>query len=48
MHGLVVFRSLAEALRQGYMVMDRTKSGYFLRIRTRAGFAMALVELERD
>ncbi len=43
--GILVFHSLAEALRAGYSVCDRTESGYRLRIRTAAGWAFALCVL---
>jgi hypothetical protein len=45
MTGLVVFRSLAEALRAGFEVYDRTPNGYVVRTRTEMGWALALVEL---
>jgi hypothetical protein len=44
MTGMVVFKSLADALRAGYQVYDRTKTGYVVRMRTAAGWAMALVD----
>ena len=40
---MIVFHSLAEALRAGYQVYDRTAEGYLIRIRTKTGWAMALV-----
>ena len=43
MAGLVVFKSLADALRAGYQVYDRTDSGYLVRTKTASGWAMALV-----
>jgi hypothetical protein len=43
MQGLVVFRSLADALRAGYQIYDRTDSGYLVRTKTAAGWAMAIV-----
>jgi len=43
MQGIIVFSNLAEALRYGYHVYDRTANGYRVRIRTAAGFAFALV-----
>jgi len=43
MSGLMVFKSLAEALRAGYQVYDRTADGYLVRTSTTAGWAMALV-----
>ena len=45
MHGMRVFRSLAEAIREGYSVYDRFADGYVVRIKTSAGWAMALVAL---
>lgn len=44
MAGLVVFKSLADALRAGYQVYDCTSDGYLLRTRTAAGWAIALVD----
>ena len=44
MTGLMVFSSLAEALRCGFQVYDRTRNGYLVRIKTAAGWALALVE----
>jgi hypothetical protein len=43
MAGLVVFKTLADALRAGYQVYDRRPEGYVVRIHTSAGWAMALV-----
>jgi hypothetical protein len=43
MFGLVVFKSLAEALAAGYKVYDRTSDGYLVRIRTDSGWAIAIV-----
>jgi len=43
MAGLVVFKTLADALRAGYQVYDRTPDGYLVRTRTKSGWAMALV-----
>lgn len=42
--GLLVFISLAEALRAGYQIYDRTSTGYLVRTRTKDGWALALVE----
>jgi len=47
MAGMVVFGSVAEALRAGYQVYDRTHDGYLVRIRTAAGWALALVDFHR-
>lgn len=41
--GVLVFKTLQEALRAGYQVYDRTKEGYLVRTRTSNGWAMALV-----
>jgi hypothetical protein len=43
--GIVVFHSLAEALRAGFSVYEPTESGYRLRIKTAAGWAFALCVL---
>ena len=45
MTGIIRFRSLAEAIRQGYQVYDETRTGYLLRIMTAQGWAMAVCEL---
>jgi hypothetical protein len=45
MRGIMTFRSLAEALRAGYQVYERTDTGYLVRTRTKNGFALALVPL---
>jgi hypothetical protein len=41
--GVTVFKTLADALRAGYQVYDRTPDGYLVRTRTAAGWAMAIV-----
>lgn len=43
MPGIQVFKTLADALRAGYSVYDRTEHGYLVRTRTASGWAMALV-----
>ena len=43
MAGVMVFKSIPEALRAGYQVYDRTADGYLVRIRTERGWALALV-----
>jgi hypothetical protein len=45
MAGIVVFRSLAEAIHAGFEVYDRTAEGYLVRMRTARGWALALVTL---
>jgi len=42
---MLIFHSIAEALRAGYQVYDRTQTGYLVRIKTDRGWALALVEL---
>lgn len=44
--GLMVFKSVAEALRAGFQVYDRTANGYLVRQRTSAGWALAIVEVK--
>jgi hypothetical protein len=43
MAGIQVFKTLADALRAGYSVYDRTEDGYLVRTRTASGWAMAIV-----
>ena len=43
MAGLMVFKSLADALRAGFQIYDRTQEGYLVRTRTANGWAMAVV-----
>ena len=45
MAGITVFKTLAEALRAGFHVYDRTENGYIVRVRTSMGYQMALVKL---
>jgi hypothetical protein len=45
---MLVFHSLAEAIRAGYAVYDRRPAGYLVRTRTSAGWALALVDLEKE
>jgi hypothetical protein len=44
MAGLMIFKSLADALRAGYQVYDRTPEGYLIRTRLANGWAFALVD----
>ena len=47
MTGIIRFDSLAEAIRQGFQIYDKTRTGYLLRIKTPPqGWAMALCELD--
>ena len=44
MPGIQVFKTLADALRAGYSIYDRTRDGgYLVRIRTASGWAQAIV-----
>ena len=47
MNGLLVFKSITEALSAGYQVYDRTADGYLVRIQTKSGWAMALVNCKQ-
>jgi len=47
MAGLMVFESLADALRAGFQIYDRTTDGYLVRTRTATGWAMALVSCKK-
>lgn len=44
MAGLLVFKSLADAVRAGFHVYDKTAQGYIVRTRTQAGWELAVVE----
>lgn len=44
---MLVFHSVADALKEGFQVYDRTESGYLVRIKTDRGWALALVELRK-
>jgi hypothetical protein len=46
MQGIVVFKSISEALRAGYHVYDRTEHGYLVRTRTASGWAFAIAKLK--
>jgi hypothetical protein len=43
MAGLMVFDSLADALRAGFQIYDRTQEGYLVRTLTARGWALAVV-----
>ena len=43
MAGIVVFESLAQAIRAGFELYEQTERGYVVRMRTLAGWALALV-----
>ena len=43
MAGIIVFESLAQAVRAGFELNEQTATGYLVRMRTPAGWALALV-----
>ncbi len=43
MAGIVVFKTLAEAVRMGFQIYDRMPNGYVVQRQTESGFAFALV-----
>jgi Ca2+-binding EF-hand superfamily protein len=43
-HGMLVFRSLSEALKAGFQVYDRTSNGYIARARIDGRWQMARIE----
>jgi hypothetical protein len=45
MPDILTFKTLAEALRAGFHVFDRTEHGYLVRTRTASGWEMALVDV---
>lgn len=42
---MTIFKTVADALRAGFSVYDRTSYGYLVRIRTSRGWALAVVDL---
>jgi hypothetical protein len=45
---VTVFPTLADAIRAGYELFDRTPDGYLVRLRTENGYALAIVELRDE
>jgi hypothetical protein len=45
MQGIMIFRSLPEALNAGYHIFDRRADGYLMRTSTSRGYAFAMVIL---
>lgn len=43
MSGIMVFHTLAEAVRLGFRIYDRLPDGYIVQRRSEAGMALALV-----
>ena len=44
--GVMVFTSLAEALRSGFQIYDRNSEGFLVRMMTANGWAQALVRVK--
>jgi Ca2+-binding EF-hand superfamily protein len=42
--GMIVFRSVGEALKAGFQIYDRTQNGYIARARIDGYWRMALIE----
>ena len=42
---MLIFHTLADAMKAGFEIYERTASGYLVRTRTATGWALALVEL---
>ncbi len=42
MQGIMVFKSMLEAVSSGFQYFDRTKDGYLVRKMTPAGWALAI------
>ncbi len=45
--GILVFRSVREALDAGYHIYGRTDDGYLARLRTERGWALAVIVISR-
>lgn len=45
MPGLLVFRTLGEALRAGFQVYDKTERGYLVRAKIDGAWQLAVVEV---
>ncbi len=48
MSGVLVFRSLTDALQAGFQVYDRTPTQLLVRTKTENGYALAIVEIVVD
>jgi hypothetical protein len=48
MRGILVFKSLSEAVRAGFAVYERTHDGYLVRARTANGWALAFAKVRVD
>jgi hypothetical protein len=42
---MTIFKTVADALRAGFSVYDRTEYGFLVRIRLSSGWALAIVDL---
>lgn len=47
MSGIVVFKSVREALAAGYQIYGKTDDGYLARMRTDRGWALALIVIAK-
>ncbi len=47
MSGVVVFKSVREALSAGYQIYGKTNEGYLARMRTDGGWALALIVISK-
>lgn len=47
MSGIVVFKSVREALTAGYQIYGKTEDGYLARMRTERGWALALIVIAK-
>ena len=45
MRGMLVFRSLPEAIRAGFKAYDKTEYGWLVRIRLSSSWGLAIVDL---
>ena len=45
--GIVVFRSVREALQAGYQIYGKTGDGYLARMRTERGWALAVIVIAK-
>lgn len=47
MSGMVVFKSVREALSAGYHIYGKTEDGYLARMRTERGWALAMIVIAK-
>jgi len=46
MQGIMIFKSISEALSSGFQYFDRTKDGYLVRKMTSRGWALAIARCD--